>query len=104
MHVRGMGNNIFSSYYEKMRSVKLFKLVTIELEEQGPEVQKKRNTNIWNFGFALKFSKIFFFQKMRACAVRGDFFLVTTKMWRNKICLCRSESDLKNKSPKYEKN
>ena len=72
----------------------LFKLVS--------DVRKKWKTNVWNLDSAEK-NYNFFFQKVLACP-GGDIFLVSSKICANECSPSWLESDLKQKSQKYEKS
>ena len=87
-----------------MRKLELFKLVRIRFGEKVSKVRKNWKNQNFNSRFGWKNGKInFFFQKNRACARGGKYFLVTTNWCAEESSSRWLESQLKHKSLKHRK-
>ena len=79
--------NFFSGYYQKMGQGKFFKMVRITFEKCLWGTKKVKSNRLKSRCGWRKGKIIIFLQKMRACARRSNFFLVTNKKYGKKESL-----------------
>ena len=91
----------FYSYYQKIHKEKFFRWVEVRFEKEVSEVRKKGKTNVLNLDSGEEIT-IFIFKK--CLLVPEEAIFLATKTCTNECSSSWSESDLKNKSLKYEKS
>ena len=75
--------NFFSTYIQKMRKIKLFRLVKIKFEKQVSRIKKISDNLTFEVWILVKKIKLNFFRKMHAHAIGGKFlFWLVPKMYK----------------------